>query len=97
MPSLHLNDKTAADVELREPAVTSVFDDEISHVPQKYHGTSSDKHEMAVLGKKQVLRVRNLLWAYKVPEILTFIFSGTSISLPCLDLHRHVLLAGRAS
>ena len=27
-----------------------------SHIPEKYRGTSADKHDMAVLGKKQVLR-----------------------------------------
>ncbi|KAJ4301530.1 hypothetical protein N0V90_003623 [Kalmusia sp. IMI 367209] len=34
----------------------SIFDKKISLVPQKYHGTDADKHDMDVLGKKQVLR-----------------------------------------
>lgn len=27
-----------------------------SHVPEKYRGTATDKHDMATLGKQQVLR-----------------------------------------
>lgn len=63
MASLHLNNKDIADVELTEARGMSesnaakVFDDGISHVPEKYRGTSADKRDMTVMGKKQVLRV----------------------------------------
>lgn len=43
------------------PSYANVFDDSISHVPQRYRGTSADQHDMNVLGKKQVLRVRRIL------------------------------------
>lgn len=43
------------------PNHANVFDDSISHVPQKYRGTSADQHDMSILGKKQVLRVRRAL------------------------------------
>lgn len=33
-------------------------DDEANAVPAKYRGTANDKHDMSVLGRKQVLRVR---------------------------------------
>lgn len=32
-------------------------DDEASAVPAKYRGTANDKHDMSILGRKQVLRV----------------------------------------
>lgn len=43
-----------------------VFDDSVSHIPQKYRGTSVDQHDMDVLGKKQVLRVRRALCGKQV-------------------------------
>lgn len=33
-----------------------VFDSSISNVPERYHGTADDAHDMNMLGKKQVLR-----------------------------------------
>lgn len=39
------------------PPGSSVFDESISHVDQKYRGTNNDIHDMSVLGKKQVLKV----------------------------------------
>jgi hypothetical protein len=65
MASLHLDKKPiTADIQLTEapgtpsPNDAKVFDDGISHVPEKYRGTVADKRDMTVLGKKQVLRVR---------------------------------------
>lgn len=52
-------------VELRDasstgsPSHPNVFDDSVSHIPQKYRGTPADQHDMDILGKKQVLRVRS--------------------------------------
>lgn len=66
MASLHF-DKDIADVELTEAPGTSssnaarAFDDDNSHVPEKYRGTSADKWDMSVMGKKQVLRVGHAL------------------------------------
>lgn len=62
MAALHLNKDEIADVELSEPGATSpndtkVFDDSVSHVPEKYRGTAADRRDMTVMGKKQVLRV----------------------------------------
>lgn len=37
-------------------AQSKVFDARISDVPDKFKGTDSDAHDMAVMGKKQVLR-----------------------------------------
>jgi hypothetical protein len=63
MASLHLNNKEIADIELTaapgtsSPIAAKIFDDGISHVPEKYRGTSADQRDMIVMGKKQVLRV----------------------------------------
>jgi len=65
MASSHLNKETVA-VELTEasgtssPNGTKASDDSISHVAEKYRGTSADKQDMSVLGRKQVLRVGTL-------------------------------------
>ncbi|KAK5064929.1 hypothetical protein LTR84_000763 [Exophiala bonariae] len=61
MAALHLNKDDIADVELSEPGALSpneakVFDDSVSHVPEKYRGTDADRRDMTVMGKKQVLR-----------------------------------------
>jgi hypothetical protein len=62
MAALHLNKEDIADIELSEasaasPNGTKVFDDNVSHVPEKYRGTAADRRDMTVMGKKQVLRV----------------------------------------
>lgn len=62
MASLHLNKQDVADIELSEASAASpngakVFDDTVSHVPEKYRGTAADRRDMTVMGKKQVLRV----------------------------------------
>lgn len=58
MDSLH---KDHAAVEFTEGRAAAVFDDSISHVPQKYRGTAADQKDMSVLGKKQVLRVFGMI------------------------------------
>jgi len=64
MAALHLSkqEQEIADVELSEASATSpngtkVFDDNVSHVPEKYRGTAADRRDMTIMGKKQVLRV----------------------------------------
>lgn len=62
MAALHLNKDDQTDIELTEASATSpngtkVFDDNVSHVPERYRGTAADRHDMTVMGKKQVLRV----------------------------------------
>ncbi|KAF2107377.1 amino acid/polyamine transporter I [Lophiotrema nucula] len=52
MADLHLDDKRVES----STEVAGVFDDRVSHVAQKYQGTDADRQEMAMLGKKQVLR-----------------------------------------
>ena len=64
MASLHLDNKQMRDVETSDapgspPEGADVFDDKVSHVAEKFRGTSADKRDMMVMGKKQVLRVRN--------------------------------------
>ncbi|KAF1956444.1 amino acid transporter-like protein [Byssothecium circinans] len=54
MISRHVDDKDA--ISTSAPITSLVFDEKISIVPQKYHGTDADRHEMHMLGKKQVLR-----------------------------------------
>ena len=54
MLSSHLDQK---DVDGEVSVSSPVFDEGIGTVKEKYHGTNSDRHEMNVLGKKQVLRV----------------------------------------
>jgi choline transport protein len=58
MASLHLDDKAA--VATPKPLSSPVFDERISIIPEKYHGTDADRHEMTMLGKKQVLRVMQM-------------------------------------
>lgn len=100
MASLHFNNKTSADVELTATAGTSspdetpMFDDNVSHVPEKYRGTPADKQDMAILGKEQVLRVGNPSDIAAV-HVLT-VLSEISVSLPCLASHLHVWPAGKA-
>lgn len=64
MAALHLNDKDTINVGTTEAGLGSpkVFDESISNVPAKYRGTDADRRDMTVLGKKQVLRVRPLLF-----------------------------------
>lgn len=52
MASLHSDDKAV----IATPSLP-VFDEDINIIPQKYHGTDADRHDMNMLGKKQVLRV----------------------------------------
>ena len=64
MASLHLDNKQMRDVDVSDtpgspPEGEDVFDDRVSHVAEKFRGTSADKRDMMVMGKKQVLRVRN--------------------------------------
>lgn len=55
--------KETAAVELTEapgassPTSAKAYENSASNVPERYRGTSADKHDMDVLGKKQVLRV----------------------------------------
>ena len=96
MASLHLNNKEIADVELTDAPGTSspnVFDDGISHVPKKYRGTSVDKRDMTVMGKKQVLRV-GIPSEIAAVQVL-IVFSETSVSSPCSASHLHVEPAGK--
>ena len=94
MASLRLNNKDIADVELTDALGTSSpdpvkdFDDGSSHVAEKYRGTSIDKRDMAVMGKKQVLRV-GIPSEIAAVQVLT-VFSETSASLPCSASHLHV-------
>lgn len=62
MDSLHLRERKSADAEFTtgegtsSPTTREVFDDGISNVPEKYRGTAADRHDMTVMGNKQVLR-----------------------------------------
>ncbi|KAF2728896.1 amino acid transporter-like protein [Polyplosphaeria fusca] len=49
MASLHLDNKEVA-------TTANVVDERISNVAERYRGTDADRHDMTVLGKKQVLR-----------------------------------------
>ena len=51
-----IHSKHAAGHDLYAVDETMVFDSSISNVAAKYRGTDSDAHDMAMLGKKQVLR-----------------------------------------
>jgi hypothetical protein len=58
--SLHIIDEKAPQVSEgtgSPPARSQVYDDNVVHVAEKYRGTTTDEADMAVLGKKQVLRV----------------------------------------
>lgn len=94
MTSLHLSNKEQTAVQLNDasgadsPPIEAIYDNDISHVSEKYRGTAADVRDMSVLGKKQVLRVKippgaATLW-------LLSPYSETSISLPCSASRRHV-------
>ena len=55
MTSLHLDEKDVG--EAVSASSSPIVDESVGIVKEKYHGTESDKHEMNMLGKKQVLRV----------------------------------------
>lgn len=62
MASLHLDSKQMRAAEPSSepgspPDEFDVFDEGVSHVAEKFRGTSADKRDMMVMGKKQVLRV----------------------------------------
>ena len=84
MESLHLNNKEVADVELTDvagtgsPHAAKVFDDHISHVPDRFKGTNADQRDMIVMGKTQVLRV-GIPFKISTVEVLT-VCSETSLS-----------------
>ena len=98
MASLHLSNKEQTAFQLREasgtyPPSTEVFDNDISHVHEKYRGTAADARDMSALGKKQVLRVR-------IPSEIAalqmlIVSSETSVFSPCSASHRHVLPVGK--
>lgn len=90
---LHLRERKVADTEFTAAARTSspttreLFDDGISNVPEKYRGTAADRHDMAVMGNKQVLRV-------SIPNDIATVLalnlsSETSLLSPCSALHLH--------
>ncbi|KAL6241072.1 hypothetical protein RBB50_011975 [Rhinocladiella similis] len=61
MASLHLDSKQMRAAEPSSepgspPDEFDVFDEGVSHVAEKFRGTSADKRDMMVMGKKQVLR-----------------------------------------
>lgn len=89
MSSLRLDDKDAV------ASVAHDFDERISLVPSKYHGTDADKHEMRMLGKRQVLRVLYHLCLVPI-RVLTHC-SATSPFLPCSALLLPVSHLGKAS
>lgn len=74
------------------PVGAKAFVETVSNVPERYRGTSADQHDMSVMGKKQVLRVR--LSRIVSDHFLSF-HSETSVSLQCWDLHQPASLAGR--
>jgi hypothetical protein len=67
MDNLHVDDKHMREAHSSDsassPRVDAVYgdDDGHGHVKQKFRGTEADRHEMAVMGKKQVLRARAFL------------------------------------
>ncbi|KIW86242.1 hypothetical protein Z517_01637 [Fonsecaea pedrosoi CBS 271.37] len=61
--SFHLDGKQMKNVNVTDApgsppdgASDEVFDDGLSHVAEKFRGTSADKRDMMIMGKKQVLR-----------------------------------------
>ena len=52
-----------------------VFED--TNVPEKYRGTAADQHDMAVLGKKQVLR-RNF-------NFITMLGFASTVMVACMS------------
>lgn len=100
MDSLHLRERKSADAEFTtgegtsSPTTREVFDDGISNVPEKYRGTAADRHDMTVMGNKQVLRVSI---PAEIATVLALILSSeTSPLLLCSALHLHVWPAGKA-
>jgi hypothetical protein len=93
MSSLHLNNKDVA-IELigalgtSSPNDAKIFDDSISGVPEKYRGTSADKRDMTIMGKKQVLRV-GIPSEIAAVQVL-ILCSEISVLLPCSASHLHV-------
>jgi hypothetical protein len=98
MGSLHLRERKVADAEFTTAAGTSSpttkevyeegIDDGSNHVPEKYRGTAADRHDMAVMGNKQVLRVSI---PTNIATVLALILSSeTSLLLPWSDSHLHV-------
>ena len=93
MDSLHLRERKVADTEFTATAGTSspttreVFDDGISNVPEKYRGTAADRHDMTVMGNKQVLRVS--ISTEIATALALIVYSETSPLLPCSALHLH--------
>lgn len=61
---------------LRADAHSSAGDEKVvsSNVPEKYRGTSTDRHDMLVLGKSQVLR-RNF-------NFITILGFGSTVLVP---------------
>lgn len=97
MDSLHVRDKEStsfAAEELSSGNGTPIYDQNISAVASKFRGTSADEHDMAILGKKQVLRVsalRNMLGCMAYADD----HSETSDFLPCLVLLPRASQVGR--
>lgn len=65
--SLHLDSKQMKAAESSgtpgsPPEDIDIFDEGVSHVAEKFRGTSADKRDMMVMGKKQVLRVGESLY-----------------------------------
>lgn len=88
MASLHPDDKGI------ETTASTVLDESISVIPDKYHGTAADRHEMSMLGKKQVLRVGPII-PHALDYALTSLPSAISRSSRCSALPQRVSAPGK--
>jgi len=94
MASFHHISKDTAAVELTEaphtfsPDSRDDFDKANVQVAEKLRGTTADQRDMAVMGKKQVLRVSIPASIAAVRELI--VSSETSALLPCSALRLRV-------
>lgn len=93
MGSIHLNKENISDVTEAPasgpPDGTKVFGESISNVPEKYRGTTADRRDMTVLGKKQVLRV-SISTEIAGAHALMIAHSEISASSLCSASHQRV-------
>ena len=95
MASLRLDEKDVG--EAVSASSSPVLDEGIGIVKEKYHGTESDKHEMDMLGKKQVLRVSlSLLPVIACASTILTFHSATFPSSQCWGLPLPAFHPGRA-
>ena len=96
--SIELNELKGSNGEIQTVFVRDEEDpNHVAHVAPKYLGTATDQRDMSVLGRQQVLRVRDYrLCTEMVQPIDKMLHSGTFASFQLSASDAHSLVPGKS-